>query len=430
MVEEIRTYAEKLLKKEDPDSQATFYLTKMEAYPNRMQCYLDIGAVKYVQEKYSECSEYLAKAFEVGRRNREHMDLLIQAVFWRHEANKCLLETDCEENIKIIVGNQNEVFTCTRQVLSRSCNYFRGLFEFEEANKKSETFLPAMNPCAFQDVLRMIEDPDSILFDPKMFHTRTSVYNSSKSASLMEVMNAALFLGCPLAEVICSRAVLDLEHLHQGNLFPHMVQAEANGCSTLLKGIEEYCRKLYNTLQHPMIFDNPMDVLRKPVDGFRELLHGVVNNGLAFFLILGWVEFYPQTRFASLEDLLDNHVIVEILTDTDLKCFDKNMYRFDVPMLDRVGKDPRKEEVTKTTWPKMTLLLTNNTDSSDYDHVASGKQGIWVHQLLDGTYAWKRLVPFIDRDWAENPGWVACMWDQTIYFVGGSSTGIWTFHVG
>ena len=403
----------------DLDSMLEYHMKRVKSNPEAMGDQLKICSILLVQKKYNECIDCCLRAFEIGRQHSATIKQLEEAVLCRYEAFKSLPRTTSDPKINVIVGTQ--VFNCSQRMLSEQSNYFKALLAFRHEGNSDSTRLENMRPETFQDILDMMKNPDSPKFNQKTF--------SSKS-TLFEILDAAFFLLSPLVEVLAMRAIMDLEYMNEGNVLPHLIQARNHRCSALLTQTEEYFRTMYETLEHAGYYDDPVEILERSVDKFREIMATISNNGLAFFLILGWIEYSTSTRLTLLHELLSKYVIPELLTDRDEKCFDAKMYSFAVPIVFRIGEKPDRKEMEKVTWPKITLLCTDNTDSTDFDDARNGKQGIWVHKLLDGTFAWKRLFPFVDKDWAENPGWTVCSWEQTLYFVGGPTTDVWTLTFG
>ena len=395
-------------------------LRKTESDPKCMDHFLMIGEIKLEQKKYGECIQFCTKAFEVGRANAAEVDRMESAVLYKRKAQRCLRETS-DDTIDVLVGVERHTFKCSRHMLSQNCDYFRALMDFHEDTKNATTDLVNISPRTFQYLLDMMRNPTNLYFHPKLLHSKRL---------LLDILTASIFLHCPIGEVLATKAIMELEHVNEGNVFPYMIHAKAHGCTTLLERMKMHCKKIYKTLEIPRMFDDAMHILEKNLDEFQGFLDTVTSNGLAFFLILGWVEFNPRTRVAHLEDLVQENIIPEIFTERDVSCFDPNMYSFRISVLDKVGGKPDRRDMRKHTWPKITLLVTNSTDSTNYEDVSFGKQGIWFHEVLDGTFKWKRLAPFHDKEWAEYPGWNVCMWDQTLYFIGGPTRDIWTFVFG
>ena len=144
-------------------------------------------------------------------------------------------------------------------------------------------------------------------------------------------------MSCSAAEEVGTRAALD--QLNLGNLFPHMIYAKAHMFSLLLSGTAAFCRGLFRRVKRPRLFEDedPVGVLERPFEEFQRCIEDVEDNDLAFYLILGWVEFAPSDRLVHLRGLLDAFVTVEIL---NLDVFAGELYSFDVPDLGRCGTSP------------------------------------------------------------------------------------------
>ena len=319
--------------------------------------------------------------------------------------------------IHVIVGEERIPFKCQRKLLSEHCKYFKALFDFPDGDKLTSTALDNICPYAFEQLLDMIKNPKDVKCQPKNFNP---------ISSLLEIIKAAIFLVCPEAEEICTDKMLDLETMNEGDVLPYMIYAHMNGCKRLKKGAEDYFRTMYRTLEHPNVFQDPMGILGKRFDDFEVVLGTVKNNGLALYLILGWVHFDESARVHHIEGLIDKYVIRELLSERDFVCFDTKMNHFDVSILDRIGGNLSNNDLTKRTWPLLTILLTNSSDSTDYEDSANGKQGMWIHELLNNNFTWKRIVPFVNKEWAES-NWSVCISGHTMYFLGGESADVWTF---
>ena len=400
------------------DCSVSDLLKKTEVDPKCMDHFLMIGQIKLEQKKYGESIQFCTKAFEVGRANAADITRMESAILVKRKAQKCLRET-CDGTIDVLVGDERHTFKCSRLMLSQNSAYFKALIDFYE--DRTTTHLENISPKIFQHLLDMMRNPTNLYLHPKLLHSRRL---------LLDILTASMFLNCPIGEVLATKAIMELEHVNEGNIFQYMIHAKAHGCTTLLERMKKHCKKIYKTLENPYTFDDALHMLEKNLDEFQGVLDTVTSNGLAFFLILGWIEFEPRTRVAYLEDLMQENVIPEILTERDISYFDPNMYSFRISVLDKVGGKPDRRDMRKHTWPKITLLVTNGTDSTDYEDISIGKQGIWFHEVLDGTFKWKRLAPFHDKEWADYPGWNVCTWDQTLYFIGGPTSDIWTFAFG
>ena len=432
-------------RKRDYELAMTHYLSAIELDPKEMAFLSNAAAVKFEEKKFAECAEYCAKAVEVGRVNGGKVEAMEKALLRRHRALANLGNASAEI-IDVAVGNQDEkVFKCDRGMLSDNCKYFKALFEYANGEKKESVRLDNITPETFEDILDILKDPTKEAFQPEKFCPRSSYF---------EILDASAFLSCPLAEMICTKAMLtpafgnDLPRsrnkdalcpafgLDQGNAIPYMLQAKARGCATLFRGAEEYCRLIFRNLEHPGLFDNPIEALEKPLGEFKLLLDNVNSNRLEFFLILGWVEFNPDERLAHLHELLDNTIIPEILVCWDMECFEPKLYSFEVGgIVDRVGGEPDEADARKKTWPSLTLLLTTEIswrydEDPEKPHDLYAGPGIYFHKILD-HFRWMKPIPYPDF-FRGHHGYSLCAWEHLVYFLGGdkykdfSGADIWT----
>ena len=100
-------------------------------------------------------------------------------------------------------GQDEKVFKCDRGMLSDHCKYFKALFDFptagESKQESSSVRLEDVTPETFEDVLDILKDPTDEALQPEKFRPRSSYF---------EILGAAAFLSCSLAEVICTRVML------------------------------------------------------------------------------------------------------------------------------------------------------------------------------------------------------------------------------
>jgi len=240
-------------------------------------------------------------------------------------------------------------------------------------------------------------------------------------SSPLDLISAGLFLSCSAAEEVGTRAVLD--QLNLGNLFPYMIYAKAHMFSPLLSGTVAYCRRLFRTVKRPHLFGDEQDPfceIERPLAEFQECLNTLEDNHLAFYLILGWVEFAPSDRLVHLKGLLDAFVTVEIL---NLDGFASELYSFDVPDLDRCGNSPDESCETRSTWPKMTLVCTRATDHQK----RRNDGGVWWFRK--GGAKWSRFAPYPGKLASERYTSDVCLWKDVIYVMGGYTTEIWTLNI-